>query len=266
MKQQNKNRLKKAKSPFTTVYNELINDQELTLRDKGLYLFMLSKPNDWAFSIRGLSAQCIEGRDTISKTLNNLIKKGWLRRFENRIAGKYKSYTYEILYVKIQEDKPSDITDSLSEKPCSVNRTINNNYTKKEREGNFYEQNKEGINIFIEDSIQQQERVKSKAGYKKSLIHKFIVEDKATIELYSQWKEKYNVKQAIQLFKGKKYKRTTQGVQEEYILENIEYSNFEFVPILQIIINGVRAHLRVPFKSFEDMYNYLSKEYLKDEN
>ena len=265
MKQQNKNRLKKAKSPFTTVYNELINDKELTLRDKGLYLFMLSKPNDWAFSIRGLSAQCIEGRDTIAKTLNNLIDKGWLRRFENRISGKYKSYIYEILYVKIRNNNPSDIADSLSEKPCSVNQTISNNYTKQEREELFYEKNREGINIFIDESIKQQKDIRSEVGYRKALIHKFIKEDRATIELYSQWKLKYNIEVIKKKYKGQRYKKTIEDISKIYFLRDIEYNNFEFVALLENN-ESVVTQLRVVFVTFEDIENYLRMEYIKDEN
>ncbi|SFV53960.1 phage replication protein [hydrothermal vent metagenome] len=264
MKQQNKNRLKKAKSPFTTVYNELINDDELKLRDKGLYLFMLSKPNDWAFSVRGLAAQCIEGRDSIARSLNNLIKAGWLRRVETKINGKYKSYIYEIQYTKLQE--LSDISDSLSEKPNTEKQTISKDYNKKEREGDFYEKNKKGILLFIDESIKQQKEVKSITGYKKSLIHKFITEDAATIETYAQWTIKYSVNQLIREFQGKKYKCVVNNIEDLYILEDIEYNSFEFVPILRKYNSKNIAKLRMPFETFNEMKDYIVNKWVNDAN
>ena len=49
--------LKKQVVPFTQVSNNLINDKNLSLKSKGLYVFMFSKPQGWNFTIRSMSKQ-----------------------------------------------------------------------------------------------------------------------------------------------------------------------------------------------------------------
>ncbi len=49
------------KDKFTQIDNNLIRNQNLSLKAKGLLIYMLSLPDDWDYSISGLSATCKEG-------------------------------------------------------------------------------------------------------------------------------------------------------------------------------------------------------------
>lgn len=172
-------------------------------------------------------------------------------------------YEYSLLKLtkQVKQDK--------QELPNSVNNTnqaITKTTTKKEREGNFYEQHKNGIMLFIDESIKQEKDIRSEQGYKKTLIDKFMKEDAATIELYSQWTKKHNVELLIKTFKGQKYKITVKGITKIYLLKDIEYNHFEFIALFENTESSVVAHLRVTFKTFEDIKNYLSQECIKDAN
>lgn len=192
--------LRKQKTPYTTVNNELINDKELYLRDKGLYIFMFSKPEGWSFSVRGLSAQVKEGKTSVSQSLKRLIERGWLRRHEVREAGKYITFEYEIQVIKANPTV-SRKTDTLSAKPDTEKRTLSkysyknrNSYKKKKEEKerekitpDIYENNSEEIEAYINSVIENGGNIHNEHAYRKKLIQQFIKEDKATFLGFEAW-------------------------------------------------------------------------------
>ena len=253
----------KVKHSFTTVYNSIIDDKELTLRDMGLYVYMLSKPDEWHFSTRSIASQRTESKDTIAKILNNLISKGWLKRNILRNKGKYYSYVYEILYVK-EVNTPSYIQDTPSSLSDTENKTLSNNYYKKEREG-FFDVNKKAINIYISELLKNDKTIKSKEAYKKTLIQKFIKKDKATIEVFKNWKLNYNILQLEKLYRDKKYNITIKEVTEIWSLSSIKKTNFEIVANFTRTKNNPQSNVRMPFNTFDDIKKYLQNGVLKDE-
>ena len=52
---------------FTIMSNAHLRDGRLSLKAKGLLSYMLSLPDDWRFSTRGLIANCREGADAVRK-------------------------------------------------------------------------------------------------------------------------------------------------------------------------------------------------------
>lgn len=67
--------------------NYHLNDNKLSLKSKGLMSFMLTKPDDWNFSINGLKSQLLERYDAIRSGLIELEKLGYLRRRKIRDSG-----------------------------------------------------------------------------------------------------------------------------------------------------------------------------------
>ena len=65
---------------FTIMSNAHLRDGRLSLKAKGLLSYMLSLPDDWRFSTRGLKANCREGADAVRKALCELEAAGYLRR------------------------------------------------------------------------------------------------------------------------------------------------------------------------------------------
>ena len=66
-------KIKKTKY-YTMISNFVLNDLRLTWRAKGLWAFMMSLPDDWDYSVRGLATRAKDGRDSVTSGLNELKK------------------------------------------------------------------------------------------------------------------------------------------------------------------------------------------------
>jgi hypothetical protein len=60
------NRLKKPAYSFTCIPNALLRDASVSLKAKGLYGLMFSKPDDWVFHVDALVAESNDGRDGVT--------------------------------------------------------------------------------------------------------------------------------------------------------------------------------------------------------
>jgi len=65
---------------FTVVNNVVLNDARLSFRAKGVLLFVLAKPDDWAISERSLAQEGPDGRSAIASALGELEEAGYLQR------------------------------------------------------------------------------------------------------------------------------------------------------------------------------------------
>lgn len=71
---------------FTIVSNHHLRNIELSLKAKGLHTLMLSLPENWDYTTRGLAHICKDGVDSISSALNELEQNGYLTRKRLRDA------------------------------------------------------------------------------------------------------------------------------------------------------------------------------------
>lgn len=65
---------------YTIMSNYHLNDKELSLKAKGLLSLMLSLPDNWDYTTRGLAAICKEGVDGIRATVRELEDAGYIIR------------------------------------------------------------------------------------------------------------------------------------------------------------------------------------------
>jgi len=75
-------KLHKDNNPFTQVPNELLTSKKITLKAKGLYSFMATKPNNYNFTIKSISSQVREGAGTVRVALQELREFGWISYFK----------------------------------------------------------------------------------------------------------------------------------------------------------------------------------------
>jgi hypothetical protein len=73
-------KLRKMNVPFTQIANSVLNDKTLSLRAKGLFAYMYSKPHGWEFSSYRMVNESTEGRDAIRTAEKELIIAGYLVR------------------------------------------------------------------------------------------------------------------------------------------------------------------------------------------
>lgn len=71
---------KKISKDFTTIHNTMLRDTNLGATERGVLLTMLSLPDNWDFSIKGLTSILPDGYTKISTALKNLEKFGYLSR------------------------------------------------------------------------------------------------------------------------------------------------------------------------------------------
>lgn len=110
--------------------NYHLKDTNLSLKAKGLLSMMLSLPDDWNYSTRGLAAICKEGVDSIGSGLKELEEGGYIIR--NRIRGSDGRIidTEYVIYEKPRKALPNTVSpdtekpymdDSDTENPAQLN-------------------------------------------------------------------------------------------------------------------------------------------------
>ena len=67
-------------SNYTTMCNYHLRDQGLSLKGKGLLSMLLSLPDTWNYSVRGLSSITPDGVDGVLTALKELERLGYLER------------------------------------------------------------------------------------------------------------------------------------------------------------------------------------------
>lgn len=99
------------KSPYTNIQNSLIWDERLRPQTKWVLIAMLSLPDDWDYSIRGLAKKTGLSKETISKMLVELEQAGYLYRKpqSHGEGGRFAGTEY------ILTDDPSCIEDIAEE-------------------------------------------------------------------------------------------------------------------------------------------------------
>lgn len=92
------------KTRFATTPNNLLDNPEITLKAKGLYAYIQSKPDGWDFSAERIAFSLKEGISGIKAGLTELEKHGYLhrRKFQDNLGYWQIEYTlYEFPYNEI---------------------------------------------------------------------------------------------------------------------------------------------------------------------
>lgn len=77
-------KLSKANVPFTMVANEVLSRADLSLKAKGLYAYLFSKPDDWDFAADRIAKECKEERKAVMRVLKELEVGGLLTRIRQK--------------------------------------------------------------------------------------------------------------------------------------------------------------------------------------
>ncbi len=63
---------------YTIMSNHHLRNKALSLKAKGLLSLMLSLPEDWDYTTRGLASICKEGVDSVCATVRELEAAGYI--------------------------------------------------------------------------------------------------------------------------------------------------------------------------------------------
>lgn len=105
---------------YTTMCNTHLRDKNLSLKAKGLLSMMLSLPDKWHYSVKGLEGICKESKNTINSVLNELEDNNYLVRRRRYCNGKISEWEYiifennenheeELLHLKNEDIENEDI-------------------------------------------------------------------------------------------------------------------------------------------------------------
>ncbi|MBQ8599586.1 MAG: helix-turn-helix domain-containing protein, partial [Oscillospiraceae bacterium] len=130
---------------YTVMSNHHLRNTELSLKAKGLLSMMLSLPEEWNYTTRGLASICKEGTESIGTALKELERTGYIVRNRLRDSkGKITDVEYVIYETphKPDTDSPSagtpgtgnphpgnpDMDNPGLENPAQLNIDISSNY------------------------------------------------------------------------------------------------------------------------------------------
>ena len=92
---------------YTVMSNHHLRDKSLSLKAKGLLSLMLSLPEDWDYTTRGLAYICKDGVDSICATVRELEGAGYIVRARERHAdGTLGGIEYTILEQPREPETP----------------------------------------------------------------------------------------------------------------------------------------------------------------
>lgn len=113
---------------FTVLANDVVRDQRLSFKARGILIYLLSMPDNWRISTQHLRKMAPEGRDSILSGLKELEHAGYLRRARRQdpITGRW---GWEQTIFDRPVDNPGDLSTtengkSDSGKPGHIRNTI----------------------------------------------------------------------------------------------------------------------------------------------
>lgn len=152
---------------YTVMSNHHLQDKTLSLKAKGLLSYMLSLPDDWDYSLKGLTVGCKDGIDSVRSAVHELETKGYLCRSKVRDPrGRIIDYNYEVFECpqkEAVENTPVQVADSpSSENPMLDFPTLENPIQQNTNKQNTKRQstNLSGQTAQTEDFDQTAERVR----------------------------------------------------------------------------------------------------------
>lgn len=174
-------RVEKTKG-FTVMSNYHLRDKSLTLKAKGLLSVMLSLPDGWEFTLKGLASMSDDGLDSVRAAVHLLEKQGYLIRkqlmddkghFTRNEYTVYEKPTSE----ELSTEKPLS-ENPITEKPSTENPTqINKEELITEKQNTEYSKYP-SINQETEGAMA--ERAQYEEGIKENLQYDILKNDPHT--------------------------------------------------------------------------------------
>ena len=109
---------------YTVICNEVFKEKELSLKAKGLYALVMSLPDDWDFSLKGICELSKENYTAVNNAIKELIDAGYCQRGRVYDNGKISGFEYYFF----EEKEQSPRLDFLNMENLNDNKyTISNN-------------------------------------------------------------------------------------------------------------------------------------------
>lgn len=111
---------------YTCMSNYVFKDKTLSLKAKGLLCLMLSLPDEWDYSVKGLASLNNDGETSVRTAIKELENRNYVKRCPIRENGKIIDWEYDI-YEKPQMDEDFlDVENPQLENPQLENLVLEN--------------------------------------------------------------------------------------------------------------------------------------------
>lgn len=215
---------------FTVMSNYHLRDVELSLKAKGLLSLMLSLPEDWDYTTKGLACICKDGVDSITSALKELENHGYLTRQR----------------IRYENGRLGDITYTIHEKP--VEQEIEENPPKPE--------NPRQVKPIQEKSVQGKPKQENTAQLNTYLLNT----DRSNTDVSKTYQSIYPEKPETPAQQDGIDRIGVEDAYREIICENVEYSILverygkqrmdETVELMLEVVLSQRPYIRIAGDDF----------------
>lgn len=103
----------KHKSNYTIISNNALRDTDISIKSRGFLAVILSLPDDWNFTVRGLAKVCGEGLSGTTAAVKELEGKNYIKRVMRR--GK-DGKIIDTVYTVYENTQPENVQPQKTEK------------------------------------------------------------------------------------------------------------------------------------------------------
>lgn len=141
----------KLTSYYTKVSNTFLHDPSLSLKAKGMLCLLLSLPDDWNVSVKGLQTMCSDKTFSLRNALDELKSTGYISADSIRAHnGSYRGIdytitdkTYGLPYAENPEaGNPLAVNPPAGNSPLQINKVQNKKEKIKQKQKVFLESDK----------------------------------------------------------------------------------------------------------------------------
>lgn len=172
----------KTQGQYVNVYKDILKNYSLSLRDRGMVVTLLSLPDNWEFTISGLSKIIPDGKSSIRASLSHLEELGYISRTQERAErGKFGKIAIEIHETPVAPlsdfrqmenptaDNPSAGNPSTENRTQYINNQLNNNQVNKHPSINHLDESEgetdtEQLRKFVAENIKLEQFYKLAEG------------------------------------------------------------------------------------------------------
>jgi hypothetical protein len=140
---------RKINENFTVISNEILKDKNVSLKAKGLHVLVMSLPDSWDFSVKGISTIVFEGTTAVRSAIKELIANGYCIYTKNQ--NELGQWEHEYKFFQSKQENPN-MENPDTENPNMENPSIEKPHYNKEL-SNKELNNKELTNNFSENKF-----------------------------------------------------------------------------------------------------------------
>ena len=131
------------RNPFTAIPNELLNCHTLSFKAKGIYSYLMSKPDGWVFYNDAILKETKDGISSFQSGIKELVSSGWVKKSQIILEnGQFGGVDYELETQQPLAKNTSTVTHKKkeiikdlpsTEKPSTENRPTYKEISNKEK-------------------------------------------------------------------------------------------------------------------------------------